>query len=662
MKQYLSLAQTSGSDFRKVILSTVEPECEDTLTYSPIYSFSEYSACETSLKKKLLFIFPYSTSKAAAYINSILEDESVYFTHGLASIVITLDDECLLLDQKYLSDYIVSIEVWEISDSGELIRTDLIDYKNITEYTLKNFKVDYTGIHQEEALSQFKQLNGNISQAARYASRYAPALLPLLQSVAIAANNISEELKHGYSSGSGNLIVFKEISEIVEMNAAMSMLISQSFSSIPTITESRFPVAQHSLLGIGGSLLSIYRITKHLSDMFHDENELDRITEKYRETKGFNPFVKNYRDFTINNWSKHYNTEVDRIPCSAPCYDRCYQIPSFSSRWGFNATKYTISVAWQCLISNSTKGWNLLTLSHEFLHAHVVGILHGLLPVNDEEMDDLIFLWNKHDPDKLTLAQSSQLTIMQFVYFRYVIDNSREAAEKKRKPGKIVSEDASVNVTKENTVRLLERHWDYMNEIIVHVLDYSYFYDEDDWLYVSSLWHSWSLIPSVSTRLEYYIQRTICALASADKTPTEKSDYNIIFDNAVKRFLENLGKFQNSQVAESVIEILKFRDSLERIRNEFAGNWKLVFFIRTYLFSARLKSKLRADSTRGGPNYSGRAYEFLPLYFNGESPESPVGFLLERFRKTASDGNNLDYEKLSLWQMLLLNDFGGNDE
>jgi len=53
----------------------------------------------------------------------------------------------------------------------------------------------------------------------------------------------------------------------------------------------------------------------------------------------------------------------------------------FSSRWGFHQTVQSVSVSWQCINGNAALDWNLLTLSHEFLHAHLRELLDELLLV-----------------------------------------------------------------------------------------------------------------------------------------------------------------------------------------------------------------------------------------------------------------------------------------
>jgi hypothetical protein len=68
----------------------------------------------------------------------------------------------------------------------------------------------------------------------------------------------------------------------------------------------------------------------------------------------------------------------------------------FSSRYGFHETMNTMSASWQCVYASASRDWNLLTLSHEFLHAHVREII--ALVFHDLSYGDIVRILAEDNP------------------------------------------------------------------------------------------------------------------------------------------------------------------------------------------------------------------------------------------------------------------------
>ena len=62
-----------------------------------------------------------------------------------------------------------------------------------------------------------------------------------------------------------------------------------------------------------------------------------------------------------------------------------------------------------------------------------------------------------------------------------------------------------------------------INEIVVHALDFKYFYNANRELYVDYLWESWATVPSVLANPEHYLLRTFAVISTTQHgSPTER--------------------------------------------------------------------------------------------------------------------------------------------
>ncbi|MEI9899138.1 MAG: hypothetical protein WDN31_02335 [Hyphomicrobium sp.] len=73
------------------------------------------------------------------------------------------------------------------------------------------------------------------------------------------------------------------------------------------------------------------------------------------------------------------------------------------------------------------------------------------------------------------------------------------------------------SVAKKDIVDLIktgiENHDRSIDEKLTHIFDYFHFYDQEPYEYVSNIWQSWAVQPSISTKFDEYIERTVVALA-----------------------------------------------------------------------------------------------------------------------------------------------------
>jgi hypothetical protein len=200
---------------------------------------------------------------------------------------------------------------------------------------------------------------------------------------------------------------------------------------------------------------------------------------------------------------------------------------------------------------------------------------------------------------------------------------------------------------------LVRDHTGVIHEIAVHVLDYRYVYNGRDEEYVTSIWSSWALVPSVADQIEHYVLRTLCALAARSEGDTNKQK----FANARDRFREILvnlnGKDTARPVLADALDVLDSETACGRLSVQFSNLMYVVELTQTFFFDQRLNSELMDDSQT--EEADGRfVYDVEPGEYRGAKVESPVGFLLDRF-PTYSDRAGTDQAEFeSIWQMLQL--------
>lgn len=601
----------------------------------------------------VVFLVPRSPT---ALLARLMNDEgrevadNVYISHGHASAVLLLDgaDEAGDLLSRLDTD-LLGYEMWPYED-GRLLRGQC----QLREPTLP---ADWTppsdivpvGV-SFEAEAQFRQFNANLAVFAQVGARYSPELEPVVIWLSNSMSGVSVELGELARDAEQDTAIRRSIaleSVLVEANAVLTIYSSQVGSGSLPLAGSRFPVGEYSLLGIGGMCRAAWRIYSHLNETFARFDHAGLLSRSYRSMPPFDPFAP-LRQFHYRSWAES-GAGLATIADSQPGEARQH-LPYFSSRWGFHESLHSISMSWQCLHASATKEWNLLTLTHEFLHAHVRGILAHVLDVDTAGSARLVQLYN--DRESGTNAHEA----MQVAYIRAIVgimSTGRLAEQITGQTEESLTSTSPGRIDSKALQRLVRSHNLLLQEIVVHVLDFLYVYDGRDDDYVNSIWSSWSLVPSVNDRIEHYVLRTVCALAvtSPKKHPTE------VFEDAADRLEASIAplitRARLRPAIHAALATLQQLQSRRRIGAQFIGAMYVVELTRHFLYDPELNAALvRDDHTTvidGQRTYAVQVGDYL-----GEGIASPVGFLLDRFKDYSDQAGEAETEYESIWQMLLL--------
>jgi hypothetical protein len=199
---------------------------------------------------------------------------------------------------------------------------------------------------------------------------------------------------------------------------------------------------------------------------------------------------------------------------------------------------------------------------------------------------------------------------------------------------KILSEMAKLNavsplvepqdvVDERHIIELLSTRREQVEEIMVHVFDFIYFYGADPARYVPAIWRSWDAIPSLHRRFPSYILRTLCAVFARFWTSPSVTQDAV---DAVLAGLESIARLDSdSAFIKDAIEYLKRNQETLQIqmwrRRVFVG------VVRTFLQSTEILQAVRGQSSKEVPGHPGRNHKRKSGVFDGTPIENPIRFL-----------------------------------
>lgn len=160
-----------------------------------------------------------------------------------------------------------------------------------------------------------------------------------------------------------------------------------------------------------------------------------------------------------------------------------------------------------------------------------------------------------------------------------------------------------------------------VEEIMVHMFDFLFFYGQKIDVYIEAIWRSWDTIPHLNSKINQYVIRTLCVAASRhlDVPNTFKSARE---DTVRALTIVAAGLRPNSYVNSALRHLkddcLDSSDAAKEVQVRLA----LVAIVKTFLHSPRLLQDVRGQS-----GDSRRASGGSQLKFTGERVENPLRFI-----------------------------------
>jgi hypothetical protein len=630
----------------------------------------------------ILFSFPQKPFSVIGKLCAKLNDErkirSLWFSHGLASLLV-ISKEKALVDavNEVIADQIVASEIWEVVD-GELLSTELnrpiSGHKNASFPDGKDLPPDVQALVNEYVAC----MNVALNRAAAYRPEHLRILEDLHEEVRLTIETLSFFLIPGTPKPARLRITNTDldfllsdpaskmgyaqslIDQILQINSSLSYVITQAYTGVVPILQNRCPISSLSLLGTGTSAGALLKIYESVSKVFGKYPIPRTIRDIYEDDLTNIPIFKNFSTYNVEEWrtfsgyldTKFRNMTVDHN-------DQMFHLSYFSGQYGFREMMFGISAAIQSLTVGATPRWTLMTLTHEYLHAHVRAIMGALFPeqasYNFSHLYDIFSRPGPLDAPTARITVRKRLGLIILSILR-TISETRILAEKILKGQS--AEQVSTKLTQEEMLhKFLERSKD-IQEFLAHTLDYVYFYGSNAELYISLIWLTWSTIPVVQERISHYVLRTLVSI-SIDFTGDPQQRFSEACDKLFDVFktLKSYEVIGNSTIIDEAIQLLTSKPHNSALKAEFLGYFRLGDMARYLMHSNSVHHDIMSDTlqtTIGGVD--GR-YAIETGEFQDTDISSPIAFILDRAARKLKEKQPIDYDRIvyeTCWEFLVL--------
>lgn len=379
-----------------------------------------------------------------------------------------------------------------------------------------------------------------------------------------------------------NTTPYRLLGQLLMVNAGLSRFSSQTFAGTVPVSETECHFWTHSFLGIGVASIGLWKLTEFLEKTLGSA----RLPERFAELRTVNQDVPDLCILDVNSsfWSTDHIGQVNLK--SQKAQPLVPLIAYFSARDGFRSTLTTISAPLASVASCNSPRWSLLTITHEISHIVVRGMLASLYPdfEDPKQIDRCLTLLDKKKGANL-LEEITRLLFVTITMIDLVHSDRKEA----------------VDYEAESFIKLLE-HWQReVEEVLVHVFDFVYFYGKDVTKYINGIWASWGTIPNIGTRIPDYVVRTITTVVGNHLRRPGGEDV------ARELVVRSLTELQRGTMGGAYIQI-----ALDYISNHWSDEIRprvlarkgLVKIAQTFFFSESVATNVRSE-----PEISGGATE-----------------------------------------------------
>ncbi len=636
---------------------------------SPIFPVipNEFEIPDLTEKIRLgFFVFEKSFEVLGKLLDILNSEEkkTIWFNHGLPSIVVITSSEGIMqsvreIDKSNLRGY----EIWTVERNT--ICDTVFYLSEPAEVSKDDYKIRSFNVLTKDMQYVITEFIHSLNTAVYFAAQYIPNHLYTYKFIAKAVDEIVEELIYLHNpidtppeSLSKSSLRFSEISSlklqrginqrvgrIIQLNSALSYVISQSYSVTLPILNNICNIRSYSLLGVGTAVMAITAFAQFIEDIL-ESNPIDEVIDsEFGKIQGVNffPSLKNY-DVSLWQLDKcrpdSYLENIEREPLVP-------KLVYFSGRLGFRETEFSVSVALQVLNATNSIRWSIMTLSHEMLHSHVREILSIIFKGKNQKSMNESFPEFHRDFLKACSGKLERMTLidsLRFIIFNYC----RYSLAFGSLTGKPM-DNSIINPEQNVSWELLEDQYRNINEIIVHTLDYHYFYDANHRLYIASLWESWSTVPEVLKDVYQYLLRSIAAISS-----NEPGSIMDRFKNSLDIMTEDLEHInalnpKNELVVEA-LRSLKDANFVVDLKAAFVPSAYLADMAKAFLLSSNIKSDIVTRDINVDISDQYFTYLVEICQFNKQSIKSPIIFIVDILKRTSQlNQQSNDSQFISAW-------------
>jgi len=603
------------------------------------------------------------------------QQKGIWFSHGLASILFFTDrlanfNGVKSCDRNKLRAY----EIWHVKNTRVAIAEQHLNPPSGIDRAVCSL-TGPDGLDSEVVIV-LDELRHGLNAALVRAAQFLPSSLPCLERLFPAVNDIIDSLNRlskpdwekdqlicVSSTGSFSpLPLAREklrqqlTDQLIQINSALSYFISQAYSGIVPILDHECLIRNYSLLGVGTAHNGLAAFTEFCELTFQRLPVDTVIKKEFKKAPGFacqfNPgeAPKEAVDPRFN--VDFYLNDVERLQSKL-------NLSYFSCRLGFRETQFTITVPLQILTHSGTACWSLMTLTHELMHAHVRAILAALFaPLGSHDSAKTFDEWSVRFQKEFrsanfipgSLLETLRFAVLNYCFEKPAIDLS--AAKLADAPGdNVLTTDLKMVDTNRFATRF-QAFYREINEIIVHVLDFNYFYDCREEPYLMLLWESWAPVAAVMDNVEEYLLRSLLAISSR----YSGNNYSR-FTQAIDTLSGVLRKLGEKQGAPPLLAYARSRlvDPIlkKQLATKFSLGVYLVDIVQQCLVSKHIHAALYTD-----PNRTKKDLAYFYALDTGDFAAvpiaSPVAFVADLLRRELEgEACPLSPEYVAAWLLLV---------
>lgn len=397
---------------------------------------------------------------------------------------------------------------------------------------------------------------------------------------------------------------------VVTLNAGLSRFTSQTFSGVPPLLATESHLWSHSLLGIGVASLGLRSLLRFLNSSLSAARIPERVLLLEKVTNFPNLRLRREMQLVFDT-----NYLGDRDLDEAALEPIVPDVAFFSGREGYHGTQTTISAPLTCVASCNDAKWSLLTLTHEVSHVVMRAVQAKLYPDFEkaEQLDHCLALMEPGTPvanllDEMRRALLTTACLQEM--------NARN----------IPLQDGLSIGSHAHLTALLQRWANDINETMVCVFDFLYFYGRDVDKYVTGIWTTWGVIPNVSSRITDYLVRTICAVWAVHLRKPGGLDLAMeSVRNALTALHDsgNDGRYVDEAIAQLETGWADF------IRRRVQDRYSLVVVVAGILFSETIATKVRQEEHIAGGASDRDGYPLDPRVLDDFFITNPLHFIEE---------------------------------
>jgi hypothetical protein len=362
---------------------------------------------------------------------------------------------------------------------------------------------------------------------------------------------------------------YDALGELITLNSALSRLTTELLTGVGPIREHQCGLVAHSLLGVGVPMIALRSLRHFLQSRLDGAAIAERFAALDEFKTGF-PHLSDDETLPKKDYLAEATPKLDSTDATVPL------IAYYSGREGYRSTETSISAPLATIACCNSLKWSLHTLTHEMLHVLVRDIQLDLTPLETEEGQQHLFNlledWTKNGASKAPNLLDEIRQTMLLSYVRIAQSSLNQ------KDGMTFSSPEALG-------QLLGAWRHEVDEVLVHVLDFLYFFENAP-EYVRSIWSSWGVIPAVATRVRGYLVRTICAVLSANlgrlnrKKQVDDVGYSM---RIVEKVLSKMGTAGGPYVQVALREL---DDNWDDIAAEVEDRWFLVMLARHFMWTS----------------------------------------------------------------------------